>query len=54
MYRALVSFSGKLAMSKGKVMEIKDKELVKSLLNAGYIEEVKTKAETKPTKKKEK
>lgn len=48
MYKALVSFSGKLSMVKGKVMEIKDKELIKDLLNAGYIEEV------KPTKKKEK
>lgn len=55
MYKALVSFSGKLSMSKGQIREIEDKEIIKDLLNAGYIEEVKTtKAETKPIKKKSK
>ena len=42
MYKALVSFSGKLSMSKGQVKEIKDKEIIKDLLKAGYIEEVKS------------
>lgn len=42
MYRALVSFSGKLSMAKGQVKEIKDKEFIKNLLKAGYIEEVKS------------
>lgn len=46
MYKALVSFSGLISMSKGQVKEIKDKEIIKDLLKAGYIEEV------KPTKKK--
>ena len=36
-YMALVSFSGKLTMSKGKVGEISDQTLVDDLLNAGYI-----------------
>lgn len=54
MYKALISFSGKVSMSKGQVREIEDKEVIKDLLNAGYIEEVKTKAETKPIKKKDK
>lgn len=42
MYRALVGFSGLFSMKKGEVKEIKDKKIVKDLLKAGYIEEVKT------------
>ena len=41
MYKALKSFAGKVSMRKGEVKEINDKEIVKDLLNAGYIEEVK-------------
>lgn len=41
MYRAKVCFSGLISMSKGEVKDIKDKEIVKDLLNSGYIEEVK-------------
>lgn len=53
MYKALVSFSGLISMAKGEVKEITDNEIVKDLLEAGYIEEVKsTKSEeVKPTKK---
>ena len=47
MYKALKSFAGKVSMRKGEVKEINDKEIVKDLLNAGYIEEV------KPEKKEE-
>ena len=55
MYKALKSFCGKLTMNKGQVREIADKEFAKNLLEAGYIEEVKsTKTEVKTTKKKEK
>ena len=36
-YLALVSFSGKITMSKGKVGEISDQSLVDDLLKAGYI-----------------
>lgn len=42
MYKALVSFSGLITMKKNEVKEIKDKALVKDLLKAGYIEEVKS------------
>ena len=41
MYKAVVGFSGAITMKKGEVKEIKDKALVKDLLNAGYIVEVK-------------
>jgi hypothetical protein len=41
MYRAKISFSGIISMRKDEVKEIKDKNIVKDLLNAGYIEEVK-------------
>ena len=47
MYKALKSFAGKVSMRKGEVKESNDKEIVKDLLNAGYIEEV------KPEKKEE-
>ena len=53
MYKAIKSFSGLISMSKGEVREIKDKEIVKDLLQANYIEEIKKEAkkETKTTKK---
>lgn len=41
MYRAIIGFSGLITMKKGEIKEIKDKALVKDLLKAGYIEEVK-------------
>lgn len=40
-YRALVSFSGKICMAMGESREIIDKSIVKDLLKAGYIEELK-------------
>ena len=52
MFKALISFSGLINMSKDEVKEIKDKEIIKDLLKAGYIEEVKPVKEVKPTKKK--
>ena len=55
MYKALVSFSGLISMAKGETKEIQDKEIIKDLLDAKYIEEVKpTKTGTKPIKKKDK
>lgn len=48
MYRALVSFSGRISMAVGEVREISDKEVVKDLLNAKYIEEVNAKPKAKP------
>ena len=41
MYRAKISFTGLVTMKKGEVKEIKDKYIVKDLLKAGYIEEIK-------------
>lgn len=40
-YKALVSFTGQVAMSKGQVKELTDKDAIVSLLRAGYIEPVK-------------
>lgn len=40
-YKALVSFTGQVAMSKGQVKELTDKDAIASLLRAGYIEPVK-------------
>lgn len=39
-YKALVSFSGAVSMSKGQVREINDKYIVADLLQAGYIEPI--------------
>ncbi len=47
MYKALISFCGKVSMTEGEVRDIKDKEVIKDLLDAHYIEEVK---EAKPKK----
>ena len=48
MYKAVVGFSGKLTMGKGEVKDLKgvEKYIIKDLLEAGYIQEV------KPTNKK--
>ena len=56
-YKALKSFSGLVSMKKGDVKEIKDQEIVKDLLRAGYIEEIggdkpKTEKSSKPSKNK--
>lgn len=45
--KAIESFAGKVSMTVGEVREIADEAIAKDLLNAGYIEEVKAKAETK-------
>ncbi len=43
MYKALVSFSGLITMYKGEEREIEDKNIVKDLLQAKYIEEIQEK-----------
>lgn len=48
-YKALISFTGKVSMGMGEERELSDKEIIKDLLKAGYIKEMK---ETKPRKKK--
>ena len=63
MYRALISFSGKVSMAEGEIRDISDKAIADDLLDAGFIEEVnpampkekpeeKPKAEPKPETKK--
>lgn len=51
LYKALISFTGKKAMTIGEVGEISDTAVVKDLLKAGYIEEVAEKKKTAPKKK---
>ena len=45
--KALESFSGAFSMHKGEIRECEDKEVIKDLLQAGYIEEVKTEKQPK-------
>lgn len=40
MYKAIVSFSGKISMSAGEVRAITDTAVIKDLLKAKYIEAV--------------
>ncbi len=51
-YKALVSFSGIISMAMDEVREIPDKSLVKDLMRAGYIIELKP--DRKPRKRREK
>ena len=46
-------FSGKVSGSKNQILDIKDKEIVKDLLRAGYIEEYSDKNQTNSELKKE-
>lgn len=40
-YRALVTFAGAVSMAQGETVDkIDDKEILKDLLQAGYIEEI--------------
>lgn len=41
MYRAKIGFAGLITMRKNEEREIKDKNIVKDLLKAGYIVEIK-------------
>ena len=50
MYKALKSFTGVITMGQGEIKPIEDQIVVKDLINAGYIEEVK---ETKKPAKEE-
>lgn len=36
-YKALTTFSGKIAMVKGEVREIADEKIAKDLIRAGYV-----------------
>jgi len=48
MYKALISFSGLVCMSKGQIGEITDKAVADDLLRCGYIEEVTASPEETP------
>lgn len=54
MYKALVSFAGRISMVKGEVREIDDPEIVADLLKANYITDLnaKKKAAKRSSKKK--
>lgn len=39
--KAIKSFAGKLSMAADEIREVVEDEIVKDLLNAGYIEEIK-------------
>lgn len=51
-YKAIKSFSGLVSMHGGEVKELTDVNIVKDLLKAGYIEEVKPAEKVKSTKAK--
>ena len=50
MYRALISFSGKISMAEGEIRDISEKVVADDLLDAGFIEEI---TPAKPQKKSE-
>lgn len=52
MYKALISFSGKVSMTVGEVSEIEDKKTIEDLEDAGYIEKVTEKTKDKAAMKK--
>lgn len=52
MYKALVSFTGKVTMAEGDIGEIPDVTIARDLLKAGYIAEVKEEKKPKEAKKK--
>ncbi len=51
LYKALVSFSGKVSMTMDEVRDISDQSIAKDLLHAGLIEEVKSVTKAQPEKK---
>ena len=51
-YKAKVTFSGVMSMYAGEVKEIADVNIVKDLINAGYVEEIKPADKVKTTPKK--
>lgn len=49
MYKATKSFSGIISMKKGDVREIKDDEVAKDLIRAGYVMELADESKPKAT-----
>ena len=54
MYKALISFTGKISMAMGDIREISDVALAKDLLRAGYVMDVSKETPDKVTEKKPK
>lgn len=53
LYKATISFAGKISMTQGEIRDISDSPVVKDLTKAGYIEPVEKKTARKKTAKKE-
>lgn len=53
MFKALKSFCGQISMKKNEIKNINDENIIKDLLNAGYIEEIKEEVKKIDTKVKE-
>lgn len=53
LYKATISFAGKISMTQGEIRDISDSPVVKDLIKAGYIEAVEKKTAKKKTAKKE-
>ena len=45
MYKALVSFTGKVRMKKGEVKDIADEAIAQDLIRCGYVESLEKKEE---------
>ena len=52
MYKALVSFTGKVRMKKGEVKYIADEAIAKDLVRCGYVEALEKKEEKPASVKK--
>lgn len=48
MYKALVSFTGKVRMKKGEIKHIADEAIANDLVRCGYVEALEKKEEEKP------
>ena len=52
MYKALVSFTGKVRMKKGEIKDIADEAIAKDLVRCGYVEALEKKEEKPASTKK--
>lgn len=52
MYKALVSFTGKVRMKKGEIKDIADEAIAKDLVRCGYVEALEKKEEKPVSTKK--
>jgi hypothetical protein len=54
LYKATISFAGKISMTQGEIRDISDSPVVKDLIKAGYIEKVEKTGKKKTAKKEDK